>query len=524
MTESHRRSSVAYLDFAELHGAFERAETTPERTLTACLERVRAFDLDTSRGAPVNAVTVMNEGAVGDAIALGGEQTGSLWGVPVWIKDSVAVEGLPTSAGCAALFPGAASADAPTVGALRRSGAVVVGKAGMTEFGNGTSPFSTMSGRIGNAYDPRNAPGGSSSGCAVAVAMGYGLAALGVDDCGSITSPAARNGCVGFRPTAGRVSTDGLFSRSGDTVPGPITRTVGDALTMTRVLEGEKSGASLPSCEGMRIGVLDSLGGNPVEGTGPSSLERKRVLASALDAFGDLGVAVEYGLSIDDFETRRGSSIEYLNSTTEALRRREMEPRTLTRLVRNGTLAPHSRPGRGLGRFLLPMTSLPAPTPNVFGRAYAQRITRNVERVRAVMNEHELTALVSLTGPWPAVFATLVRGPHLTVPTGMELPGDRPEYGSLPVGLSIFGLPGSDDVVWSLGLAFEASVEAAPLELPETPPAMEPALFSHIKRRIREESVSILHMEQGQYVRPTPEEFSRFVTELRTEGASLAHA
>lgn len=169
-----------------------------------------------------------------------------LFGVPYSVKDNIDVSGMKTTAGCPA-FQRMAGKDAAVVSALRKAGALVVGKNSMDQFATGlvgirSDPVPT------NPFDPTRIPGGSSSGSAVAVASGMVTFALASDTGGSGRVPAAINGIVGWKPAPSSVSTNGLVyaNRTFDCVP-VFARTVDDALTVVDVLP-IKSGleAALP--------------------------------------------------------------------------------------------------------------------------------------------------------------------------------------------------------------------------------------------------------------------------------------
>jgi len=217
--------------------------------------------------------------AESDARRTRGAALSPLDGVPISIKDLFDVAGEPTMAGSAALRDAPpAVKDATVVRRLREAGAVIVGKTVMTEFalsclgmnphlGTPLAPWERARGHV---------PGGSSSGAAVSVSDGMALAAIGSDTGGSVRVPAAFCGLVGFKPTAARVSRDGVFALSSslDSI-GPIAHTVGSCALIDQVLSGESGGAAAVRS---RLGiprqyVLDSLDA-PVAGAFTAALAR----------------------------------------------------------------------------------------------------------------------------------------------------------------------------------------------------------------------------------------------------------
>src|SRR6185437_11734684 len=169
---------------------------------------------------------------------------GPLDGIPVLIKDNVAVAGLPGTAGSPALATSGAQ-DAFLIGGLRAAGAVILGKANLSEWANFRSRFSssgwsTLGGQTVNPYGTGRNPSGSSSGSAVAVAAGLAPLTVGTETDGSIVSPAAACGVVGIKPTVGLVSRSGIvpISVAQDTA-GPMARTVADAALLLSAMAGQ---------------------------------------------------------------------------------------------------------------------------------------------------------------------------------------------------------------------------------------------------------------------------------------------
>ena len=161
-----------------------------------------------------------------------------LWGKAFAVKDNIDVAGLPTTAACKD-FSYEAKTTATAVQKILAAGAILIGKTNMDQFATGLSGARSPYGAVKNAFDPAYISGGSSSGSAVAVALGLAGFALGTDTAGSGRVPAAFNGLVGLKPTRGRVSNAGVLpaSRSIDCVS-VFAATCNEALQVLRVIEG----------------------------------------------------------------------------------------------------------------------------------------------------------------------------------------------------------------------------------------------------------------------------------------------
>ena len=212
----------------------------------------------------LNAVIEVNPDAldIADRLDATKDKTGLLYGIPILIKDSINTKDrMHTSAGSVALADNIAPEDAPLVKSLRDTGAVILGKANMTEFANYMSEsmsngYSSRGGQTLNFFDHKADPSGSSSGSAVAVIADLCAASIGTETCGSIISPAQCGGIVGIKPTAGLINGLGIFpiSFTLDT-PGPMTRCVDDARILLSVLTGQQYEKSITKLSGIRIGI-----------------------------------------------------------------------------------------------------------------------------------------------------------------------------------------------------------------------------------------------------------------------------
>ena len=234
------------LTLEQAQSLFEQGALTSEELVYLHLDQIAGRN-----AAPhgLNAVLEVNPDTPAIAAALDRERRlghvrGPLHGIPVLLKDNIDTgDHQHTSAGSLALAAHYAARDAYLVRRLRQAGAVILGKAGMTEWANFMSEgmpngYSSRGGQVLNACGPFDA-GGSSSGSASAVSGELTLLAVGTETSGSILSPSSQQGVVGIKPTLGHVSRSGIIpiAHSQDTA-GPIARNVRDALTLLRGMVG----------------------------------------------------------------------------------------------------------------------------------------------------------------------------------------------------------------------------------------------------------------------------------------------
>lgn len=203
-----------------------------------------SFVLDVVRADPHNAFTAIDEGAEHraasiDALVSAGGDPGPLAGVPVAVKDIIDHAGRVTTAG-SSFYRHTPQRSATVIERLERAGAVIVGRTGLHEFAFGFSSENEWFGAVRNPWDVTTSPGGSSGGSAAAVSAGIVPIAIGTDTGGSVRVPAAMCGCVGLKPSHGRVPLTGVFplAASLDTV-GPIATTVADAAAVYAVIAGD---------------------------------------------------------------------------------------------------------------------------------------------------------------------------------------------------------------------------------------------------------------------------------------------
>lgn len=423
---------------------------------------------------------------------------GVLGGLPILLKDNIETADMPTTAGSLAMVDNAPGRDAPLVTRLREAGAVILGKANLSEWANirstnSISGWSAVGGQTLNPYDPARTPCGSSSGSATAVAMGLAPAAIGTETNGSIVCPASVNGVVGFKPTVGLVSRTHIvpISHSQDTA-GPITTTVEDAAIVLTVIAGSdpldpatveadarkvdyRAALDAGSLSGARIGVMRFLVANY---SAETQAEFERALQALRDAGAELveitegpdmqAVGASFQVLMTEFKVDLNA---YLASTDPE----QVPTRTLADLIAFNAAEPRETPLFGQELFIRAEATTGLEDP-----AYVEARERSFraagpEGIDRMMATHTVVALVAPTTSraWtndPAdddrsqgsssSLAAVAGYPHLTVPMGF----DR----GMPVGISFIGGKWDDARILSLGHAYEQRTnERRPPTLPQ---------------------------------------------------------
>ena len=251
--------------------AVAKRDISPVDLVEASLRRLDTINVELHAYIDVYSEQALQVARASEGLIAAGHRLGALHGIPISLKDNIAIENQVTTAGSRILREWRPAEDATVTQRLRSAGAIIVGKTNMHEFAWGGTSDNPHYGTVRNPWDPSRFPGGSSGGSGVAVATRTCFGSLGTDTGGSVRLPSAINGIVGLRPTYGRVSNAGVvpLAWSMDTV-GPLARTVEDCAILLQVIAGhdlrDPASASDPvtdysaelsrGVQGVRIGII----------------------------------------------------------------------------------------------------------------------------------------------------------------------------------------------------------------------------------------------------------------------------
>jgi amidase len=458
----------------ELGAKLRAGELTVRELTEAYLARIEALDRS---GPTLRSVIETNPDALAiadglDAEIRQGRIRGPLHGIPILVKDNIDTrDRMGTAAGSLALVDARPAADAPLISNLRDAGAVILGKANLSEWANfrstlSSSGWSARGGQCGNPYALDRNPGGSSSGSGAAVSANLCAGAVGTETDGSIVSPSSANGIVGIKPTVGLVSSRGIvpISHTQDTA-GPMARTVADGALLLAAMTGDGSAPppDADSLRGARVGVARNLATEFDPRVGAlfeEALEAIRAAGAELIDPADV-------LHVDEYEESEWEVLEYeFKADLEAYLAAVggEAPRTLADLIAfNQGHRAEELPFFGQEIFEMSVEKGPLTDPAYLeALATCGRLSRD-EGLDAVLAEHTLDAIVAPTRG-PAWLTDHINGDHHGL-GGSSSPAAVSGYPSvtlpmgsiagLPVGLSFIGGPRRERDLIGYAFAFE---------------------------------------------------------------------
>lgn len=475
------------LEIPELQQGYQAGTFTSKEVVEAYLNRIEEID---DSGPTLNSIIQVNPDALQIAEELdkemrAGTSRGPLHGIPVVLKDNIDThDKMATTAGSRALENSYPLQDSYVAERLREAGAIIIGKANLSEWANfrgelSTSGWSGLGGQTKNPYELSRNPCGSSSGSAVAVAANLTVLAIGTETNGSIVCPSHANGIVGIKPTVGLISRSGVIpiSFTQDT-PGPMARTVRDAAIGLGAMVGvdsadEKTLASEgkyytdytqflkeDGLKGKRIGFYTApLGANyKVDTLMQQAIELMKQQGAEIVEIEQIGAP---GVGMHSFQIMLYEYKDGLNKYFQSL-----GPDAPIKSVEE-LIAFNKADSVELVHFNQQYLEMAQEKGDLTSKEYQEALAKLMkgsrqEGIDKVMDEHRLDAIVSPTGS-PAWKTDIVNGdsfqlgssspaaqagyPNISVPMGY--------VDELPVGISIFGRAWSEPVLLEIAYAYE---------------------------------------------------------------------
>jgi aspartyl-tRNA(Asn)/glutamyl-tRNA(Gln) amidotransferase subunit A len=474
------------LTISELAARLARREVSARAAMRACLDRIQRVDSQIRAFISYDAADALAQADAADQALAQGQTHAQkpLLGVPIGVKDVIAVKGQPLNCGSKILGKFVSPYDATVIEKLKAAGAVVFGRLNMDEFAMGSSTENSAFQVTRNPWDTARIPGGSSGGSAAAVVADECVAALGSDTGGSIRQPAALCGCVGLKPSYGRVSRYGLvaYASSLDQI-GCFAKDVRDAATVLGVMSGHdaRDSSSVPqpvpnypaaltgSIKGLKLGLPKEY---MIGGLDP---EVKEAVAAAVEQLARLGAeVVEVSLPHTDYAI----ATYYIIATAEAsanlarfdgirygLRLDGADPIELYGKTRGAGFGPEVKRRIILGTYVL-------------SSGYYDAYYLRAQKVRTLIRNdflkafEQVDAIVTPTSPTAAfkigekaedplqmylmdiftISCNLAGICGLVVPCGFT--GAQPR---LPIGLQLLGKPFGEETILRIAHAYEQS-------------------------------------------------------------------
>ncbi len=311
---NERATSPADLPATELVARYRARELSPVDVTRAVLDRISASEPTLHAMWTIDVDGALAAARESEARWLKSSPLGPVDGVPVTIKENIATKGVAVPLGTAATVLTPAVRDAPPAARLRESGAVILGKTTMPDYGMLSSGLSSFHALARNPWDLTKNPGGSSAGAGAAAAAGYGPLHLGTDIGGSVRLPAGWCGVVGLKPSLGRIPIDPPYAGR---VAGPMTRTVGDCALMMQVLSqpDDRDTMSLPA-QSIAWSDLDR---NESAGTSAKGLRLAFHLDAGCGLATESDVAATVRRAVDAFATAGAEVVEIAPFFTRAM-------------------------------------------------------------------------------------------------------------------------------------------------------------------------------------------------------------
>lgn len=475
-----KADTLALGTLSDIADAIAAGDVSSEDMVQAYLKRIESIDRS---GPTLRSVLALNPNALDDAKAAdaareAGETLGPLHGVPVLLKDNIETKDpVATTAGALVLKDNIVNRDAPLAAGLRADGAIILGKANLSQWANfrstdSISGWSAMGGQVRNPHMLDRSPCGSSSGSGAAAAAALAAGTVGTETNGSVICPSTINGVVGFKPTVGLISQQGIvpISSTQDTA-GPMTRSVRDAALMLNAMatgpgaETDFTAALRDtSLEGKRIGVLRFAVGSHAEVSGlfDDALEALEAQGATLVDITEFSPPEGYGAG----ETKV-LQVEYKHTLNAYLA--DAAPAVKHRTLEDVIAFNDANADIELPLFNQDIMEASQAQPGIDDPEYLAALAKIVnasgrDGIDKFLSDNNVDVLVApsfgpswlvdavygdntLGGAGAGYLAAIAGYPHLTVPMGAVR--------GLPVGLSFMSTAGDDAAVLGFGYDYE---------------------------------------------------------------------
>ncbi|ECB9647161.1 amidase [Listeria monocytogenes] len=442
---------VVGADITKLQNLIATKQLSYKELAGIYLNRIKKYD---QNGITLNAISEINPSLVAEAEQLDNQNEPNkpaLYGMPVVLKDNIGTITLPTSAGTVALKDWVMEKDAAIVDKLKTNGALILGKTNMSEWAAAMDDglpngYSGKKGLSKNPYSSELDPLGSSSGSATAATCDFAAIAIGTETNGSIILPAGAQSVVGFKPSQGLVSNEGIIPLSSrfDT-PGPLTRTVTDAYLTTNVLMDEVSQTPLSkdALKNKRIGLLSD----------DESNEETAILKKIKKDLTNAGATVIEGITLEELEQVDTDYITLLNADfkrdlNQFLQINRSPMSTLESIIAFNKINPTRNMKFG-------QSELVASQNNTMTKQEADNVANELIHITqneldSVLQNERLDAIVSAgVGGSVKFLAPIAGNPELTIPAGYDTESNQPKS------LTFVSKRNTDIALLNMGYAYE---------------------------------------------------------------------
>ncbi len=469
---------------SSVHKAMENGELTCHKLVEMYINRIDEYD---KKGPSLNSIIRVNPKALEEAEKLDERYkregfVGKLHGIPVMLKDNINTFDMPTTAGSKSMEFFLPEDDSVLVKKLKEAGAIILAKTNLHEFAIWGETTSSILGQTLNPYDLSRTPGGSSGGTGASIAANFGIIGIGTDTINSVRSPASACSLVGFRPTLGLVSRDGIvpYSLTQDTA-GPIMRTVEDTAIVLDVIAGYDSHDSATAwskgkipqsytnylnvngLKGKRIGVLKSFFGKE-----EAHQEVNEIINRSLEEMKNNGsIVIPIEENIDSDRLVKEISVHlydfkaHLNIYLSALGTRS-KVHSLSDILASGEY------DKGIEENIKTALNL-----DIESIEYKKRIIKRMELRNFIMNilaEYTLDAIVYPHQKRPVVkvgesqvdrngvIGSVTGFPSIVLPAGFTSKTDMAPIG-VPVGIEILAREWDEPLLIEIGYSFQEAIK-----------------------------------------------------------------